>query len=95
MVRGKRKTTGLLLLLCFLLSGCGQGAQISFDLSSVPEFDGDPYVVLNDNIPEFKEEEKTTEVFARRLTKHFLLPYTECRSYLLKKHYICTSRCMV
>ncbi len=36
----------------------------SYDLSSIPEYDGSsPYVVINDNIPEFTEEDYTTESF--------------------------------
>ena len=36
----------------------------SFDLASLPAYDGSsPYTVVNGNIPYFSEEEKTTEVF--------------------------------
>lgn len=35
----------------------------SFDLASIPEYTSEPYVVLNNNVPEFKEEDYTTEVF--------------------------------
>ena len=35
----------------------------SFDLSSVPEFDGTPYVNINDGVPEFTEDEITTESY--------------------------------
>lgn len=33
------------------------------DLSNIPEFSGEPYVVLNRNIPDFQNEEVTTESF--------------------------------
>ena len=33
------------------------------DLSSTPEYSNSPYVEINDNIPYFKEEEKTLDVF--------------------------------
>ena len=35
----------------------------SYVLSSVPEFSGEPYVVLNDNVPEFSEDEFVTDAF--------------------------------
>lgn len=35
----------------------------SFDLDSVPEFSGMPYVVINDNIPSFSRSELTTESY--------------------------------
>lgn len=37
----------------------------SFDLSSVPEFTNEPYVVLNNNEPEFTAEDLTEETFER------------------------------
>ena len=37
---------------------------LSFDLDSIPEFDGStPYVIINDNIPEFAESYYKTESF--------------------------------
>ena len=33
------------------------------DLSSVPEYSGEPYIVINDNIPDFSEEDMTTDSF--------------------------------
>ena len=35
----------------------------SFDLESVPDYQGEAYVVLNQNVPDFAEEELTTEPF--------------------------------
>ncbi|MBQ2916802.1 MAG: DNA/RNA non-specific endonuclease [Clostridia bacterium] len=35
----------------------------SFDLSTIPEFSNEPYVVLNDNKPEFTEEDFNKESF--------------------------------
>lgn len=75
----KRKKTPLIFLLCIsllLATGCmpeadkmvsfseeiTQGAEDA-DLSSIPEFSGDPFVTLNENEPEFEEEELTTEAF--------------------------------
>ena len=56
----------LLLLLCAALSGCGQllqAAPSSFSLEDVPPFSGEPYVVLEDNRPNFPEEEWSAEPF--------------------------------
>lgn len=36
---------------------------ISFDLSSIPEYESQPYVVINNNIPDFNENDYTTEGF--------------------------------
>lgn len=35
----------------------------SFDLNSIPEFSNEPYVVLNDNKPDFDESDLTTDSF--------------------------------
>ena len=38
--------------------------ELSFSLEDIPEFDGSsPYVVINNNIPEFDDEDFTTECF--------------------------------
>lgn len=37
----------------------------SFDLNSIPEFTTNPYVVINNNEPNFKEEELTTNSFEK------------------------------
>ena len=37
--------------------------NISFDLSSIPDYTNSPYVILNDNKPEFTEEELNSEEF--------------------------------
>lgn len=34
-----------------------------FDLSDIPSYNGNPYVVINDNIPDFPENDFTTESF--------------------------------
>lgn len=38
---------------------------ISFDLSTIPEYSTEPYVIINNNNPYFNEEDYTTEVFER------------------------------
>ena len=67
-----------LLLTLSLLTGCGasglpeevpagpaggQSTSQGFDLSQVPEFSGEAYAVMNDNIPYFTEADFTTESY--------------------------------
>ena len=43
-----------------------QNQEISFNLEDIPEFKEDtPYVIINNNIPDFKEEDFTTKSFER------------------------------
>lgn len=39
--------------------------EISFDLSTIPEYSSEPYVEINKNIPYFDEEDYTTEAFEK------------------------------
>ena len=39
--------------------------QPSFDLSSLPAFTNKPYVVLNHNVPDFPDKDKTKKSFER------------------------------
>ena len=69
----KRLSSALLALvmLCALLTGCGQAGGTgssaapagSYDLTSLPAYDGSPYVAVNDNVPYFTEEDYTTTSF--------------------------------
>ncbi|MGN1014544.1 MAG: DNA/RNA non-specific endonuclease [Butyricicoccus sp.] len=68
----KRIVLPLLLALGLVLSGCAEVSlepqsrideQSVSSLSDIPAFSEDPYVVLNDNQPEFDDDEKTTEAF--------------------------------
>lgn len=44
--------------------GKPQPQQVSFDIEQVPEFDGEnPYIILNNNVPEFYEEDLATKSF--------------------------------
>lgn len=36
-----------------------------FDMSQIPEYSGSPYVVINNNIPEFSEDELTTTAYEK------------------------------
>lgn len=45
------------------LSGAGNRSQTSVSLDSIPEYSGDPYVVVNNNVPFFSEEDLEAEVF--------------------------------
>lgn len=36
---------------------------ISYDISEIPEYNGESYVIINDNNPNFNEEDKTTTSF--------------------------------
>lgn len=76
-VKVKRHTYAgiiILIILSLFLAGCSLDNSsetvknddkriISFSLKDIPEFSGSPYVLLNDNIPEFDEEDYTTEAF--------------------------------
>lgn len=59
----------ILILCCLLLSSCSPSSfdvsdsAGSFSLDAVPAFSDVPYVVINDNIPEFAESDLTTTSF--------------------------------
>ena len=66
----KRLYTGLmcLALLCALLCGCEvmplQAPETpSYTLEEVPAYSGEPYVVLNGNVPDFPEADRTANSF--------------------------------
>lgn len=44
------------------LSGAGNRSQTSVSLDSIPEYSGDPYVVVNNNVPFFSKEDLKAEV---------------------------------
>lgn len=54
------------LILCFAqLTGCAPAEQTpsTFSLDDIPAYSGDPYVILNDNQPDFDAEDLTTNSF--------------------------------
>ena len=55
----------LLLLLSVSICGCGLVPNVpSVDLESIPEFDGSSaYVIINDNVPFFEEDEIVTDSY--------------------------------
>lgn len=63
----KKKLLALLLPVFLLLSGCTQGGDklSSATLEDIPAFAGDPYVVLNENVPEFPSDDFTEKAFER------------------------------
>ena len=61
---------GIIIAISFLLYGYintnNEEQQVaSFDLSTIPEYTSTPYVVINNNMPNFKEEDYTTEAFEK------------------------------
>ena len=45
-------------------TGHTTGAEsVSFDLSTIPQYENEPYVVINNNIPYFSEDDYTKEAF--------------------------------
>ena len=70
----KRTRTWLVVLsmFCLLLCGCEQLSAFSpeanvpsYTLEDLPEYSGEPYVVLNENVPDFPQEDETTNSFER------------------------------
>lgn len=70
----KLLVTGLLLSLTLLFGGCSPDSssespsqtsdrEASYNLESIPEYTGDPYVVINENVPFFPESDFTEEAF--------------------------------
>ena len=44
-------------------SSSSSPSQATYDLDSIPPYDGEPYVVLQDNVPGFQEADFTTQAF--------------------------------
>ena len=41
----------------------GGGTQPSYSLEEIPAYSGSPYVVINNNVPDFSQEDLTTEAY--------------------------------
>lgn len=70
----KLLVTGLLLSLTLLFGGCSPDSsskapsqtsdqEVSYNLDAIPEYTGEPYVVINENVPFFTESDFTEEAF--------------------------------
>ena len=63
-----RRRGGMLLalfLLMTMLPGCVWEEEVSYTLEEVPAYTGEPWVILNENIPDFSQEDKTSVSFER------------------------------
>jgi len=63
-----RRRAGMLLalfLLMTMLPGCVWEEEVSYTLEEVPAYTGEPWVILNENIPDFPQEDKTSVSFER------------------------------
>lgn len=66
-----RKVIPVLVLCCTMLMACigteveqpSEDKQTVITLEEIPEYSGEPYIAINDNEPEFSEEDLTKEVF--------------------------------
>lgn len=61
----KKRFLSLFFILIFFLTGCASSGQTqsSFSLADIPAFSDTPYVVLNDNQPDFEDSDFTSEAF--------------------------------
>lgn len=61
----KKRFFSLFFVLIFFLTGCVSSSDksVSFSLADIPEFSDTPYVVLNDNQPDFADSDFTNEAF--------------------------------
>ena len=42
-----------------------ESTKVSFSLDTIPEFNNEPYVIINNNKPEFEEKDFTTKSFEK------------------------------
>ena len=61
----KKRFLSLFFVLIFFLTGCASSSDksVSFSVADIPEFSDTPYVVLNDNQPDFADSDFTSEAF--------------------------------
>lgn len=65
----KKRLFAVFLLLIMVLTGCApssasnSSSTVSVSLSDIPAFSGEPYVVIDDNEPNFPDEDFTSEGF--------------------------------
>lgn len=63
LIRRKKILLPVILAVNLIFSGCNLAKADSADLAAIPEYTGSAYTVLNDNIPDFPEEDFTEESF--------------------------------
>lgn len=63
LIRSKKILLPVILAVNLIFSGCNLANADSADLAAIPEYTGSAYTVLNDNIPDFPEEDFTEESF--------------------------------
>ena len=63
LIRSKKILLPVILAVNLIFSGCNLANADSADLVAIPEYTGSAYTVLNDNIPDFPEEDFTEESF--------------------------------
>lgn len=63
LIRRKKILLPVILAVNLIFSGCNLAKADSADLAAIPEYAGSAYTVLNDNIPDFPEEDFTEESF--------------------------------
>lgn len=63
LIRRKKISLPVILAVNLIFSGCNLAKADSADLATIPEYTGSAYTVLNDNIPDFPEEDFTEESF--------------------------------
>lgn len=63
LIRRKKILLPVILAVNLIFSGCNLAKADSVDLAAIPEYTGSAYTVLNDNIPDFPEEDFTKESF--------------------------------
>lgn len=50
-------------LLTVLMIGCSQNTKTVYSVADIPPFSGEPYIVINDNIPDFDDVDITTDSY--------------------------------
>lgn len=63
LIRRKKILLPVILAVNLIFSGCNLAKADSADFATIPEYTGSAYTVLNDNIPDFPEEDFTEESF--------------------------------
>lgn len=63
LIRSKKILLPVILAVNLIFSGCNLANADSADLAAIPEYTGSAYTVLNDNIPDFPEEDFSEESF--------------------------------